>query len=74
MDRDRFINLYGDIAVNGVKVKALDWSAGRVKLGRGRIALLRGIFTAGVQALLALAGEACTLAIGNLPKLFRMHS
>jgi len=27
-----------------------------------------------VQALLALAGEACTPAISNLPKLFRTHS
>jgi len=27
-----------------------------------------------VQALLAHAGGACTPAIGNLPKLFRMHS
>jgi len=35
---------------------------------------LRLMFAAGVQALLALAGEACTPAISNLPKLFRTHS
>ena len=29
---------------------------------------------AGVQALLAHAGEACTPTIGNLPKLFHVHS
>jgi len=32
------------------------------------------IFAAGVQALLALAGEACTPAIGTLSTLFRTHS
>jgi len=44
MDRDRFGNLHGNIADNGLKAKAFDRPEARVKFGRG-VVILKLFFT-----------------------------